>query len=267
MTTSITKTDAITMTGAIQQFLLSLLDIAENAVSSLPWVLAGNYPVAHKEGGGMPLTRVTKAEAKSTLVRYITNAIEGGFSPCSHFPTKPSLAGMRRVLEETYTIKSGKNAGTNVATLAYALNRIGAAERRAIRSANSAAALDKAQKAGGVWFALDVVFSSGDREGESRPYPTEMKARKAWAREHVDPNWSYVDHDNTGEQLGKPEKAIVLDKAHVSQGTFVVVDENTTVQADDVTMTQDEAIITAAQGLGSKATTVAGARKFLANLS
>lgn len=261
------KNDAITMTGAIQQFLLSLLDIAQNAVSALPWEVTGNYPVAHKGDEGIPLTRVTKAEAKRHLARYITNAIESGFGPCSHFPAKPSLDGIGRVLEETYTIKSGKNEGANVATLAYALNRIGGAERRAARSVKHAADLEAAQEAGGVWFALDVVYTTGDRKGESIPYVSEMKARKAWARAHVDPDWSYVGNDNTGKQLGKPEKAAILAKAHVSQGTFAVVDEDTTVVAEDTTMTQDEAIITAAQGLGSKATTVSGARKYLANLS
>ena len=263
METSTTKTDAITMTGAIQQFLLSLLDIAQNAVSALPWEVTGNYPVAHKGDEGIPLTRVTKAQAKAHRVRYITNARESGFSPCSQFAKSPSLDGIGRVLDETYTIASGKNKGTNVATCAYALNKIGLAERRAIRSAKRMADLEAAQKAGGCWFALDVT----DKDGEPKPYVNETKARKAWAREHVDPDWSYVDHDNTGKQLGKPEKAAILAKAHVSQGTFAVVDEDTTVVAEDTTMTQDEAIITAAQGLGSKATTVSGARKYLANLS
>lgn len=253
-------------TGAIVDLLLSLLDIAENAVSSLPWDIAGTHPVMHKEDEGMPLTRVTKAEAKRTLVRYITGARESGFGPCSQFAKSPSLSGIRRVMEETYTITAGINKGTNVGTLAYALHKIGAAERRVVRADKTKAALQKAQDGGGVWFASGVVFTSGDNEGEGRPYPSEMKARKAWAREHIDPDWSYIGHDNTNKQLSKPDKAEVLDTAQVSQGTYIVVDKNTTVIAEDTTMTKDDGIITAAQALGSKATTVAGARKFLASL-
>lgn len=259
-----TGTDAITMTEAIAAMLLSLLDIAENAVSTLPWVLTGNYPVALK--GDAPETRVTKAEASRTLQRYVTNVIEDGFTACSQFAKTPSLNGIRHILDETYTIGSGKHTGITVGTFAYALNRIGIGERRVARNAKKAAALVTAQAAGGVWFALDVVFSGGDNKGESRPFPNEFQARKAWAREHISTADSLWYQDAKGKDLSKEAKGVILAKAHVSQGTFVVVDEDTTVQADDIVMTQDEAIITAAQACGSKATTVAGARNYLANL-
>lgn len=261
---------SMTMTEAIAQVLLSLLDIAENAVSSLPWDIAGTHPVQHKVDDGLPETKVTKAEAKRTLTRYVTNAIESGFSPCSQMPTSPSLDGIRRVLGETYTIKSGKNAGVKVATLAYALYRIQAAEARAAKSAKRMKALADAQADGGCWFAAGVQ----DKEGVGFPYPTEDKARKAWARQHVstdEAEWHEVSTPTSTKADDKEARAAILTEAEVTQGTYVSVatkaDETVEVINTSVATTGDEAIIHAAQGLGSKATTVAGARKFLANLS
>ena len=88
-----------------------------------------------------------------------------------------------------------------------------------------------------------------DKDGNPVPYPNASQASKAWAREHIGADW------------WKGDKQAILAKAVISQGTPASQTTSKTASTDDAS------IIAAAQALGIKATTEAGARKFLANLA
>ncbi len=84
-----TNNNAPTMTERLQTCLLALVDIAMNTVSTLPFVVAGSYPVAVKQGE--PEVRVTKAQAASALNRYVNTAIDSGFKACDRLPPSPDM--------------------------------------------------------------------------------------------------------------------------------------------------------------------------------
>ena len=69
-----------------------------------------------------------------------------------------------------------------------------------------------------------------------------------------------------GNDWWKGDKTAILGRAVIRQGEAFTV-QTPAPETSTTASTNDDAIIAAAQALGSKATTVTGARKFLANLS
>ena len=232
------NTPSPTMTERIHMVLCTLASIATGKTAPVSATLTGAYPDPSEEA-----VKVTPAQARKHLNRYLANASEGSRF-CDSLP-----ADMTHALAVTYTITAGKNKGTQVPALAYGLVRIRREDKRNARQARRADALKAAAANGGVWFAEGVV----SKDGTPVEYPNASQASKAWAREHVGADW------------WKGDKTAILGQAVISQGSMPTV---TPAPATSATAsTDDAAIIAAAQALGSKATTVKGARKFLASLS
>ena len=249
MEDSNTITRSTTMTERLQVILQALVAIATGKTANLSADISGAYPEPHKEDEDP--VKVTPAKARAALARFIKGA-SASSTFCNHM-TK-DMIGSASLLGDTYTIKSGKNKGNQVPALAYGLVRMRREDRRAIRQATRQANLATAQDNGGVFYATGVQ----DKDGVGVPYPTETAARKAWCRAPANygPNWWDCE---------KSVKADRLAEAVITRGTYVATETHEVINTTTVS-TQDEALITAAQALGSKATTVKGAKKFLANL-
>ncbi len=228
-----------TMTERLHSILQALVAIATGKTGMVSAVLSGAYPEPSEEA-----VKVTPAQAKKHLARYVKGASENS-TFCNSLPED-----MKHVLRETYTIKSGKNKGTSVPALAYGLVRMRREDKRTARQARRAEALKEAAANGGHWFAEGVA----DKDGNAVPYPNATQASKAWAREHVGQDW------------WKGDKTAILGRAVIRQGEAFTA-QTPAPETSTTASTNDDAIIAAAQALGSKATTVTGARKFLANLS
>ena len=225
---------APTMTERIHAILHALVAIATGKTGTVSATLSGRYPDPSDE-----VTKVTPAQARKHLGRYLSEAMSTS-KFCDALPSD-----MGHALKVMYTISAGKNKGTKVPALAYGLVRIRRDERRTAKQARRAEALAQAEANGGVWTAEGV----NDKDGNPVPYPNASQASKAWAREHIGADW------------WKGDKQAILAKAVISQGTPAPQTTSKTASTDDAS------IIAAAQALGSKATTEAGARKFLANLA
>jgi len=232
------NTPAQTMTERIHTILCTLVAVATGKTGTVSATLEGAYPDPSEEA-----VKVTPAQARKHLNRYMDNAAESSRF-CDDLPASHTHA-----LDVTYTISAGKNQGTSVPALAYGLVRIRREDKRAARQARRADALKAAAANGGVWFAAGVV----SKDGNPVEYPNASQASKAWAREHIGADW------------WKGDKATALGQAVISQGSMPA--ETPAPATSTTASTDDAAIISAAQALGSKATTVKGARKFLATLS
>ena len=249
MTTTSNIPQNESMTERIQGNLTALVAIATGKTANLSADISGAYPEPHKEGDDP--VKVTPAKARAALARFIKGA-SASSTFCNHM-TKDMVGGST-LLGDTYTIKSGKNKGQSVPALAYGLVRMRREDRRVMRQAQRQEALASAQSNGGVFFATGVQ----DKDGVGVPYPNETAARKAWCRaeSNYGPNWWDCE---------KSVKADRLAEAVITRGTYVATETVEVVNTTTVS-TQDEALIEAAQSLGSKATTVKGAKKFLASL-
>jgi hypothetical protein len=231
-------TPSPTMTERIHTILCALVAIATGKTAPVSATLTGAYPDPSEEA-----VKVTPAQARKHLNRYMDNAAASSRF-CDNLPASHTHA-----LDVTYTITAGKNKGTQVPALAYGLVRIRREDKRNARQARRADALKAAAANGGVWFAEGVV----SKDGKPVEYPNASQASKAWARQHEGADW------------WKGDKTAILGRAVISQGSMP---SGTPEPATSTTAsTDDAAIIAAAQALGSKATTVKGARKFLATLS
>ena len=214
--------------------------------------LKGGYPDTRTDPKSPDIgdMKVSVAKAKKYLKTYVQTAIDGS-SFCSdmHPDMVDTPAGLRHLREMTYTIQSGKNVGDVVNAWAYALLRERRADKRAEKKERRATALAKAEANGGQWFAEGVT----DKEDTHVPYPSQKKARNAWCRTHFGSNW----------YKPKSEKANRLAQAVVKQGMFTEAELARSGHAG----TSDEETIAYAQSLGSKATTIKGAKAFLARQS
>ena len=250
MTTTSNIPQNESMTERIQGNLTALVAIATGKSAHLSADISGAYPEPHREG--VDSVKVTPAKARAALARFIKGAVATS-TFCDEL--KVDMVGNPHLLEFEYTIKSGKNKGTKVPALAYGLVRMRREDRRTMRQLARADALLVAQKNGGVFYAAGVE----NKEGAPIAYPNETAARKAWCRapENYGSNW-WEDKD---------AKAGRLAEAVISQGTYVSAEAPAAPAPTTTVTTKDAAVIAAAQSLGSKATTEAGARKFLANLS
>lgn len=204
------------------------------------WDVSKGYPDPVYDSNA-PNTTLTPKQASTVLARFCQSVIDSGWKPASGLTTS------QHSLALVHELTSGKNKGNKVPVFAYGLNRVRRDARRVLKADAREAALAKAQENGGAWFAVGVT----NKDGVGIAYPTEMKAKKAWARKYFGSEWYTAD------------KANRLDQAQVSRGTYVAFDENTVITSDTV-FTTDEAMIAAAQKLGSKASTARGAKTFLA---
>jgi hypothetical protein len=175
------------MTALIEGYLHELQSIVTSGkAASLTCTITGTYP-NHQWNGDT--VRVTPAKAKAALKRYQAAARKEMPAQAADIPESVNVC-----LKRTYRV-SGKNPRTEP-LFAYALNRVRRADKRAQRNAANETALAEAAENGGHWHA----------QGVDRAYPSETKARKAWAREHVGPDW------------WKGEKSSILAGATVRQG-------------------------------------------------
>lgn len=234
----------ITMIERIATLLQSLVTVSKakgrGKTDIGRWDVTKGYPDPVYDAN-VPSTTLTPKQASTVLARFRQSVIDSGWTPASE------LTVSQHALAETHTLSSGKNKGNKVPVFAYGLNRVRRDARRVLKADARAASLVKAQADGGAWFAVGVT----NKDGVGVAYPTEMKAKKAWARKNFGSEWYAAD------------KANRLEQAQVNRGTYVAFDENTVITSDTV-FTTDEALIAAAQKLGSKASTVRGAKTFLA---
>jgi len=256
MTTTDDTVAKTTMIERIATLLRSLMAVSKGKgkakVSIGRWDVTGAYPNPIYDEK-VADTTLTPKQALAILARFCQTTIGTGWSPASGLT--PSAHGM----ELTHILTSGKNKGNEVNVFAYGLNRARREDKRAIKSAKREVDLAKAQADGGVWFAEGVT----DKEGAGRACVSEKKARKLWCAQKCNfgANWW-----NTGQptlKMNKETKAKRLALAIVYQGTYVKVDADTTITSD-AAMSADDAIIAAARQLGSKASTVKGAKAYMA---
>ena len=233
-----------TMIESIATLLQSLVTVSKSKGRSKVdigrWDVSKGYPDPVYDNDAAN-TMLTPKQASTVLARFCQSTIDSGWKPAS------TLTVSQHALALTHELSSGKNKGKKVPVFAYGLNKVRREARRALKADKRAADLVKAQADGGAWFAVGVT----NKDGVGIAYPTEMKAKKAWARKNFGSEWYTAD------------KANRLDQAQVNRGTYVAFDENTVITSDTV-FTSDEALIAAAQKLGSKASTVRGAKTFLA---
>ena len=249
-----TSNDAKTMTECMIALIDGLIAIALSGKGGTlrAMSLKGGYPDTRTDPKSDDVgdIKVSKAKATKYLKTYVQTAIDGA-SFCSdmHPDMVDYPAGLRSLRDMTYTIQSGKNKGTVVNAWVYALLRVRRADKRAERAERRVTALAKAEADGGQWFAEGVT----DKEGAHVPYPSEKKAQKAWCRAHFGGDWYEP----------KSEKANRLAMAVVKQGMFTEAELARSGHAG----TSDEETIAYAQSLGSRATTIKGAKAFLARQS
>tara|TARA_R110000751_G_scaffold3022_1_gene15632 strand:+ start:151 stop:924 length:774 start_codon:yes stop_codon:yes gene_type:complete len=246
MTTTETTVAQPTMIESIATLLQTLVGASKAKgtakVNLGRWDVSKGYPDPIYDATA-PDTSVTPKQAKATLARFCKAVVSSGWKPASALT--PSTHGMQL----THPLTSGKNKGTKVPVFAYGLSKVRRDARRTLKSEKRSVALAAAQENGGAWFAEGVT----DKAGVGVAYVSEVKARKASARAVHGADWWTTD------------KASRLQEAVVYQGTYVEVGESTLTS--DVVLSTDDAIIAAAQQLGSKASTVRGAKTFMLNLA
>ena len=182
------------MNETIEGYLAALVDIAENATGHLMCTIKGTYPDVLYSGEP---TKVTPAQARAALNRYLKSARKEMPKQAADMPED-----FHESLAREYTVRAGTNRDGSprperkVGLWAYALSRVRRADKQASKKARNAANLAKAEAEGGHWFA----------QGSDTPYPSEKKARKAWARAAHGPDWWMTD------------KSARLDAAVVSRG-------------------------------------------------
>ena len=189
------QTDTSTpMNETIEGFLGALVDIAENGTGHIMCTIKGTYPNILYSGEP---TKVTPAQARAALNRYLKSARKQMPKQARDMPDDFHVS-----LSREYTVQAGTNRDGSprperkVGLWGYALNRVRIADRKALKKARNEANLAKAEAEGGHWFA----------QGIETPYPSEKKARKAWAREVHGGDW------------WKTDKAARLEAAVVGRG-------------------------------------------------
>lgn len=204
------------------------------------WDVSKGYPDPLYDDDA-PNTTLTPKQASTVLARFCQSVIDSGWKPASGLTTSQHALAIK------HPLASGKNKGNKVPVFAYGLNRVRGDARKVIRQAKLAASLVAAQENGGAWFAVGVT----NKDGTGKAFPSEKKARNAYANMTYGKDW--YDH---------PDKEARKAEASIHRGTYIAFDENTIITSDTV-FTTDEALIAAAKSLGSKASTVRGAKTFM----
>lgn len=202
---------------------------------SVPLAMESGYAVLQKEDN---LTRYTKAQASQMLTTCRQQAI-GATKAAESLPVD-----IKACLALTYTLQGGQHKGTTVPLWAHALNastsRYSEAGK-AIREARSASII--AETGGYVCEGVDGVFHS------------RREARKAGLRATYGADWWKRDdaadlRKEFSNKISKAGEAPATPARPVSEAPTATV--------------MDAQVVSIAQAMGSKATTPAGARKFLA---
>ena len=176
----------------------------------------------------------TRQQVLEGMTQAFENARSEGPQACMSLPEKPSAAGVVNGLAMTYTPTRGKNRGKSLNLCLHGL----AAYRRAMKRAEAAGQMANALRDGTAFYAAGVF----NADGEHRPYTSEQKARKAWARNVHGDDWWQTD------------KASRLSAAVVSQNPEDLVLPST----QDMTGTQAISVAKKA-GAPTKTTTGKGA--------
>ena len=202
---------------------------------TVPLAIEQGFAVLQSENS---LTRYTKSEASKMLTMCRQQAI-GATAAAETLPVD-----IKACLALTYTLKGGQHKGTTVPLWAHALNASTSRftdAGQAIREARNAAKI--AETGGYTCEGVDGVFHS------------RREARKAGLRAAYGGDWWKRDDV---EDLRKAWSSKVHKVGEEPAAGPVVM-----VEATTATIT-DAQVVAIAQGMGSKATTPAGARKFLA---
>tara|TARA_A100001201_G_scaffold71038_1_gene65201 strand:- start:5 stop:718 length:714 start_codon:yes stop_codon:yes gene_type:complete len=201
---------------------------------SVPLAMESGFAILQKEDN---LTRYTKAQASKMLTTCRQQAI-GATKAAESLPVD-----IKACLALTYTLKGGQHKGTTVPLWAHALNASTSRYTdagKAIREARSASIIEAT--GGFVCEGVDGVFHS------------RREARKAGLRATYGADW--WKRDDVADL--RKEFSSKVHKAGEAPATPAPVAEAPTATV------MDAQVISIAQAMGSKATTPAGARKFLA---
>lgn len=220
----------------------------------------GNYPVFVADGGTQ---RISSGQAFEALQRYLANVRaewKWADENLNFSDMTPQTAA--ELLNTNYSVKKGDNP-RSVMALAYGLNKVRFTDRRVQRQARHAVLMAKAIEDGGAFFAEGV---------DGNGFPSEKKARKAWAREHFGPDWWKEDKaDRLSKAVVQRGAAFTsvsaeTEKVRAVQSTpasTTIVETPTPVATTESIGLSDDLIISMAQGAGSQAKTVDGAKAFL----
>lgn len=235
MKTEMSNNDNIHPSTRTNAALVALAQVVQSGKAcSVPLAMESGYAVLQKEDN---LTRYTLAQASRMLAICRQQAI-GATKASESLPVD-----IKACLALTYTLKGGDHKGTVVPLWAHALNASTSRYSEAgkiIREARSASII--AETGGYVCEGVDGVFHS------------QRAARKAGLQATYGADW--WKRDDVADL--RKEWSSKVHKAGEAPATPAPVAEAPTATV------MDAQVITVAQALGSKATTEAGARKFLA---
>ena len=285
MTTIDIKPIAKTMTEKVHEALQALVVIGGSNTSHTTYDYSGDMPRLIPEGE--PAQKVTPAQARAHLIRYLKITIDANKPKAvSALPTaSTTIADFNHVMAYEYVLAGGDNAGKKVNLFAHGLKSAGSTwglktpEQQAKMDADNAQ-LKLLVDANLAFYAPGVVLKKGEKA--LRPYASMTKAVKAWCRTHRGAKaWFVADvkQQNLAEGRVAVFQGLITGDGSTKTSTAqkdieapsqpVVI--GGIVQAPTVVSTpvaganvDDAQIIALAQTLGSKATTVAGARKALA---
>ena len=239
--------------------MLICANLPENQGMDMTVDHTGNFPVFVADGGSV---RISSGQAFEAINRYLAGVRsewKWADENLNFSDMTPQTAA--ELLNIGYPVK-GKNPRT-VMALAYGLNKVRFTEKRVLRQTRKAELMAKAIEGGGAWFAEGV-----DGNGE----PSEKKARKAWAREHFGTEWWKEDKSDRLSQAVVQRGAaftsvsVETEKVRAVQSTpasTTIVETPAPVATTESIGLSDDLIISMAQGAGSQAKTVDGAKAFL----
>ena len=154
----------------------------------------------------------SRADMKTIVTTLIATCHEncsGTFGTSIPDRTAYSYAELAKALSLTYTVTKGANANVVRNHIAH----FQASARSTMKFATAAQDLQETVDNGDAWAAEGVV----DKNGDLKPFVSEAKARKAWARVTVGDDW-WVNKDGKAALLASavvftynPDGAITMD--------------------------------------------------------
>ena len=105
----------------------------------------------------------------------------------------PDFWSTRKHMAELFSLPYTPSKGNNAGILRNGAFHILGNYRRTLKRLGRANNLADKLNAGEAFFAHGVVYAKGDKQGQAIPYPSEAKAKKAWARNTYGADWWAVD--------------------------------------------------------------------------
>ena len=201
----------------------------------------------------------TKAQARAAILRMAKSA-RLNHKAASGFPTKPSDAGLKRIVKDTFTPSA---ATGSVGILAYHCVKLQEGARRAKSQAIRAGHRLAAQADGGLWIGRGAYTSTGF--GAKRVVTTvvaafhnQSQAAKAVCRAVWGADWHETD-----PATKKARKAVARSQT-ARVGFFSVSKDGQEVSAD---LSEGDLAVASAQAFGFKGKSERGAHTFLNRLT